>query len=160
MKGHRWSGVEGTVTVEVLFVPDNRKWWQRLFRKPDEDVGWWDISNETAASPVLVAAIRSLFPTGNEFQVEVDFESSGSYEPAHISRYPENDHPEEHDEERTLVRVFVSPGFAGERGYREQEGKSLPMDVADQVFALYYDDVLETELEYDDGGPDYDDRDE
>jgi hypothetical protein len=138
-----WTNVPGNLTIEVV-----------------KEDGYWDIGKGDEIPQPLADAIAALFPDKTEFQVEINFLSSGSWEDAHISRYPENDHPASRDDERLLDNIIVSPAEEDSMtGYNEKAGKKIPQPAADTIFALYMEDVEEVEIQARDE-PDYDDRDD
>ena len=137
---HKWKNVPGNLTLEVV-----------------KEDGYWDIGKGEEIPKVLADAISVLFPDQTEFQVEINFLSTGYYAPAKLYGPPEKCYPEEGDDERVLDDIVVSPAHENSMtGYNEKMGKKIPQPAADTIFDLYMDDITEVELEsQDDGGREY-----
>ncbi len=79
-------------------------------------------------------------PGEMEFTMEVDYKTSGYYDPGCISATPENDYPPEGECEATLVEMKLN-------------GKAVEKELADRIFELLYEAIEEeTQLE----PPEYD----
>ena len=130
-RGRTWSNVPGTTGFDLFWNPTK----DSLLIENSKVQLTEDISKKLA----------QLFPQVEDWdRLEIYWWSSGYYEPAHISRYPENDYPEEGDEERTLDCVNVEI-------IRNTKIKQLPVgnNLSKEIFELFLDSVYDTEINKD-----------
>ena len=153
MYGERkWSGVPGSITLEICRKLDDND-------KPIEPETWVVVDDEKPLSQILVDEIKTLFPEQYKieqawFEVVIEFESSGYYQPAKIYGLPENCYPEEGYDERIVEQVMIYPESG--HGY-EKKGKAASKSCMAELEGLYQEEINDKELEYGgDDGPEYD----
>lgn len=147
----KWSGVSGSIVLEIYRKLDDND-------KPVEPETWID-GMECQLPQILVDEIKTLFPEQYKieqawFEVVIEFESSGYYEPAKIHGLPENCYPEEGDDERIVERVMIYPEL--ENGY-DKKGKVASKAVQDELEGLYQEEINDEELDHGDYDGDRDD---
>jgi hypothetical protein len=141
MKKTEWKNVRGNVYVECAFVNGKLV----------------DTSNK--ALPEIVAKeLRELFPMAvgdNEedtcFELDIEFMSSGYYDPGKIYGPPEDCYPPEGDDERELYNLVVASFHNA--GVNEKTQK-LSKQASEELFNLYEQEVKDAELGDWDDGPD------
>ncbi len=143
-----WSGVSGTLTLEVML----------------EDGEWWDIGSGDVVPPEVSNAILKYFgdrpavedqparqahpgiAASEPFLVEVNFSSSGYYDPGVCSGPPERCYPPEGSDERTIDSVDITPPIVGAPGYDNRHRVVLDDQEAGAIFDRYEDKINDQDL--------------
>ena len=130
MRGHSWTNVEGSTSFEIK---------------------WNDLEDKDAKNPheLQLLIIDALVQKGNvninpreEFEyicLNVEFLSSGYYDPGQRYGPPEDCEPPDGDDERTLVSVSITT--------TNHEEVELDEDLAEKLFNKYSDKIYEEEIE-------------
>jgi len=127
--GRRWSGVRGSTGFDLDL------WKGEIF-----------LDGNDKLSKQIRDRIYSECPQIEDFdRLEINWLSSGYYQPIYISMYPEKSYPEEGDEDRELesVEIHLYRGF----------GKNLNITIiklsdylAKEIFNTLEDEINDTEL--------------
>lgn len=76
----------------------------------------------------------------DSWELVIEFESEGYYDPGRLTGPPEDSYPPEGEEERTLVSAYVHSGV------RPDTVVNLDKHVSKQIFDDLYEKIMEVEL--------------
>ena len=80
-------------------------------------------------------------------EIEIEFRSSGYYDPGKTSGLPENCYPPEGEDERTVDTVLVTIG---------RKTMTLPKQLADEIAGFFQEEIDDEEIDHSGGDePDY-----